>query len=171
MRYLILLAFSILLVSIQTSIVPGLPLPLSIYNPVIPFILYLILFRTFGEALTFVLICGGMLDTLSGAPAGTYVITYILLLLMFSNLKTVFQLPGALLFHSTLIFSVFFESLMFGGINLLSDRAMPAFAQLFAVILIQILWAIVTGRLIYGLFAFGFDFAGRLSITGGKDKI
>lgn len=171
MRYPIFLAVSIVLVAFQTSVVPDLPLLLSIYDPVIPFILYMILFRPFVEALTCVLVCGGMLDALSGAPAGMYILTYFCLLLMFHKFKTIFQLPRGGLFQSALIFSVLFENLIFGGVNVPAEGVLPVFAQVTPLVLIQLFWAVITGRPVYRLLTRGFKLAGRLSLVRDKDRI
>ena len=76
MSYFFNISVCLLLVILQTTIMPYLPPLDKFYDLLIPFIVYLSLSRPVRESLPFILFLGYIMDNLSGGPFGLYLTTY-----------------------------------------------------------------------------------------------
>lgn len=152
MQILIGFATGIILIGVQTSLVAVLPPWLSFYNLLIPYVIFLSLFRPTPETLLQILWVGVLMDMLSVAPRLIYVIIFIGLFLLFRNIRTYFQLLDSYLFVILIAVGIALEHLVFGMVSLV--RGFPAEPSLFTlyVVLIHFLWAAVTGPLMLGMF-------------------
>ena len=70
------IGISIILVILQTTVLPNIPLAGQFYDLLIPMLVYLALFRPAHESLPFVFFLGLLMDNLSGTPFGLYLTTY-----------------------------------------------------------------------------------------------
>lgn len=169
MRYLIYFLVSAVLISLQTTIIPALPLLLTPYDILIPFVVYLTLFRPLSEGLPVIVLTGCAMDMLSGAVAGIYLIIFIWILLLFKRAKIYFHLKDPVLFKMIVIISILIENFIFG--LYLSLKAVSFDLSLYAcqILLIQLVWAIITSPFFYLIFNYGF-FAMDSLIAGGLRK-
>lgn len=76
MTYFFYICVSICLVIFQTTVIPCLPLFDRFYDLLIPFIVYLGLFRPVRESLPVIFFLGFIMDNLSGGPFGLYATIY-----------------------------------------------------------------------------------------------
>jgi len=72
MSYFFNIATCLVLVILQTTVMPSLSLPGRFYDLMIPFVVYLGLSRPVREGLLFVCLIGFIMDNLSGSPFGLY---------------------------------------------------------------------------------------------------
>ena len=81
MIYCFYVAVCLFLVILQTAVFPHLPLLDSFYDQLIPFMIYLALYRRLREGLLFVVLFGFIMDNISGSSFGLYLTTYCWLLI------------------------------------------------------------------------------------------
>ena len=152
MQILIGFAMGIILIGVQASLVAVLPPWLSFYNLLIPYVIFLSLFRPPSETLLQILWVGVIMDMLSVAPRLIYVIIFMVLFILFRNIRTYFQLLDSYLFVILIAVGIALEHLVFGMVSLMrSFRVEPSLLTLY-VVLIHFLWAAVTGPLMLGIF-------------------
>lgn len=156
MPALICFATGIILIGIQTSLVAVLPTYLPFYNLLIPYVIFLSLFRPAFEALTQILWVGLIMDMISGAPQVVYVIIFMVLFILFRNIKTYFQLLDTYLFVILIAVGVGIEHLVFGMVSLIQDFSLKPSLFSVYVVLIHFLWTIITGPLLFALFSRAF---------------
>ncbi|MGM0452054.1 MAG: hypothetical protein ACQERN_02665 [Thermodesulfobacteriota bacterium] len=144
MRYVFFVAMALGLLVIQTVVVPDLPAMLRFYDFIIPLVVFLSLYRPFGEGLAVVLGAGLMMDMVSGAPIGIYITIYLWLFVGFRRVWRWIRLSGKLLFPLIVIIGVLFENCVFWtAISL--QKGMPVLsANAGEIIGFQMLWATVT---------------------------
>ena len=102
MSYGFNIGICLFLVILQTTIMPHLSVPGRFYDLLVPFIVYLGLFRSVRESLLIVVFVGFIMDNLSGAPFGLYLTTYFWLLIGVKGITLILQV-GNRLFIVTLI--------------------------------------------------------------------
>lgn len=153
---LIFAAGGIILIGVQTSLVAVLPPWLPFYNLLIPYVIFLTLFRPVFETLPQIIMASFFMDMISGAPLAAYTITFIVLFVLFRNIKTYFQLLDSYLFVILIAVGVVIEHAVF-GIALLFENfsAEPSLFSAY-VIFIHCIWAIITGPLLFHLFSRAF---------------
>ena len=146
MSYFFNISASLLLVILQTTVMPYLPLLDSFYDILIPFIVFLGLYRPVRESLPFVIFLGFIMDNLSGTPFGLYLTAYFWMFVGVLGITKLLQV-GNRLFIITLIVAVgvLIENLIFlGTLTILGpDRQLAGNAA--KIVTIQVLWAIWTG--------------------------
>lgn len=146
MSYCFNIAICLLLVILQTAVMPYLSLLDRFYDLLIPFIVYLGLSRSLREGLLFVCFLGFIMDNLSGSPFGLYLTTYFWL---FSGVKLITQLlqVGKRVFVITVIVvaGVLMENLFFLGSFALFTPEQQFAGDAFAIVAGQVLWAVLTG--------------------------
>ncbi len=124
MRFIICLAIAIFLISLQTAlIIEFLLLPAS-FDFLISFIVFLILFRSWSETWLVIILGGLAVNTLSGAPMGVYMITYILLFIFFKNVKAYFHTLDSFLFIILVMIGVMVEQVIFGAFIFIQESYM-----------------------------------------------
>ena len=74
--YLLYALICICLVVLQTTVLSTFVIFDNFYDLLIPFVLYLGLFRPLAEGLSLILIIGYIMDSFSGGPFGLYLIVY-----------------------------------------------------------------------------------------------
>jgi hypothetical protein len=152
MQILLGFAMGIILIGFQTSLIAVLPPWLSFYNLLIPYVIFLSLFRPTSETLLQIFWVGAIMDMLSVAPRLIYLIIFLCLFVLFRNIRTYFQLLDSYLFVILIAVGIAFEHLVFNMVFLM--RGFPVEKPLFTVyvVLIHLLWAAVTGPLVLGIF-------------------
>jgi len=161
MPVLICFLWGIILIGVQTSLVAVLPVYLPFYNLLIPYVIFLSLFRPASEALPQIFWVGLVMGMLSGAPSSVYLIVFIILFLLFRNIKTYFQLFDSFLFVILIAVGVVIEHLVFGVVSLLQNFAVEPSLFTAYVVFIHFIWAVITGPLLFAVFSRAF---------GGMDR-
>jgi len=148
MSYFFNISVCLLLVILQTTIMPYLPLLDKFYDLLIPFIVYLSLSRPVRESLPFILFLGYIMDNLSGGPFGLYLTTYFWLYVGVKGITMFIQVGKRLLIIALIVAGgVLFENLIsLGAFALLGSRQQFA-GDALEIVTIQVLWAIFTGSL------------------------
>jgi cell shape-determining protein MreD len=153
MSYCFNIGICLLLVILQTTVMPDLSLLDRFYDLLIPFIVYLGLSRPLREGLLFVCFLGFIMDNLSGSPFGLYLTSYFWL---FSCVKLITQLlqVGKRLFVITFIVAagVLMENLFFLGSFAIFTPEQEFAGDAFTIIAGQVLWALLTGAALLMLF-------------------
>ena len=146
MSYCFNIAICLILVILQTTVMPYLSLPGRFYDLLIPFIVYLGLSRPVREGLLFVLFIGFIMDNLSGSPFGLYLTSYFWL---FSGVKGFTQLlqVGKRVFVITFMvaFGVLAENLIFLGSFAIFGSEQQLGGDAFKIVAVQVMWALLTG--------------------------
>ena len=153
MSYCFNIAICLLLVILQTAVMPYLSLLDRFYDLLIPFIVYLGLLRPLREGLLFVCFLGFIMDNLSGSPFGLYLTTYFWL---FSGVKLITQLlqVGKRVFVITFIVvaGVLMENLVFLGSFAIFTPEQQFAGNAFSIVAGQVLWSLLTGAALLMVF-------------------
>ena len=152
MRYVFYLIFGILLIGLHTAVLSDLPAIISFYDILIPFVVYLSLFRGFPAGLSVVLIIGFVLDMVSAAPNGIYMTTFMTVFLMFRNITAYFHARETVLFTACTAAGIGIENLIFTTFRILSQMDLDVSFTAFQIVIVQFIWVLLTGPLIYRLF-------------------
>jgi rod shape-determining protein MreD len=146
MSYFFNISISLVLVILQTTVMPHLPLLGSFYDLLIPFIVFLGLSRPVRESLPFVFFLGFIMDNLSGTPLGLYLTAYFWLFVGVKGLTKLLQVGNRLFIIMLIVASgVLVENLIIlGTLTMLGpDKQLAGNAA--KTVTIQVLWAIWTG--------------------------
>jgi len=153
MSYCFNIAICLVLVILQTTVMPYFSLLDRFYDLLIPFIVYLGLSRPVREGLLFVCFLGFLMDSLSGSPFGLYLTCYFWL---FSGVKGITQLlqVGKRVFIITFIVAsgVLAENLIFLGSFAIFSPELQFAGGALKNVAIQVMWALFTGAVFLIIF-------------------
>lgn len=166
MHFLVYFVFSVLLVCIQTTLFPEFFRLFAQYDLLIPFVVYLTLFRSSIGKLPVILISGCLMDFLSGGTIGVYIATYILILICFKNATVYFHFKNSILFQIVIIFSVLIENIIFAMVISFQTLTLNFSFYVGGVLATQLIWAVFSSPLVYVMFDYIFNEIDKL-ITGG----
>ena len=149
MSYFFNISACLCLVILQTTVMPYLPLLDSFYDLLIPFIVFLGVYRPVRESLPFVFFLGFIMDNLSGSPFGLYLTAYFWLYAGVLGITKLLQV-GNRLFIVTLIVAagVLIENLIFLGTLTILGPDQQLAGNAAKTVTIQVLWAIWTGPIL-----------------------
>ena len=151
MNYCFYLGVCLILILLQTTILPFIPLLESIYDLLIPFVIYLGLYRPIREGLILVFILGFLMDNLSGSPFGLYLTTYCWLFIGVKWITTLFQVGNRVLISVVVAAGVLIANIIFiASFAIQPDMRLPEKA--IQTTFIQFLWALVTGPMMLMVF-------------------
>jgi hypothetical protein len=145
------------LVVLQTAVVPYVPLLDGFYDLTACLVIYLGLFRPVREGAVVVLIMGFVMDTLSGAPFGLYLVSYVWLFIGIRWVIGYLRVTNTLLLPLALVSGILLQSAIFlTAVSFLDPQAVffPTGLRLLAE---QALWALTTGVLFLGAFGYTRD--------------
>lgn len=162
-RYLSYLIFAVLLVIIQTSIIPYMPAVLKFYDFLVPLAVYFSLYKPVRQGLP-VLIAGGIImDMLSAAPIGIYLTTYLWVFLAFRPIARWVGIKDHLLFSMLAVIGILFENFIF-AIAVIFDYSQGFFTvETLQVVLMQVLWTVVTAPFFWLGLSYCFSDQGRVT--------
>jgi cell shape-determining protein MreD len=148
MTILFYFLFSLCLVVIKTTLIPGLPVFAKFYDLLIPIIVYLGFFRSLKEGIPLVLFFGVIMDSLCGGPAGLYPITYAWFYVAICSVARFLQASNWLLLAAAVACGVVFEIvvLLIYMVLLAPNASLPV--DTMETIVLQIIWAVLTGPII-----------------------
>lgn len=166
MHFLVYLTVSVFLICIQTTLFSAFPRLFAHYDLLIPFVVYLTLFRSNIGILPVIFISGCLMDFLSGGYIGVYIGTYLLILICFRNATVYFHFKNSIFFQIVIIVSVIIENFIFGIV--ISVQTMTINFSFYAgtVLATQLIWALASSPPIFFLFDYIFERIDKL-ITGG----
>jgi len=152
MRYVWQLGLGLILIVMQTTILPYFKVFNSIYDLLCPLIIYIGLFQPVRKAVPIILFYGFLMDSLSGAPPGFYLTTYIWLLIYAVALVRLMHLNNKLLWPFIVALGVVVENcLNLGVIAILTPSWRFSFTIVLQIIW-QVVWAIAVTPLLFALF-------------------
>lgn len=153
MSYCFNIAICLILVILQTTVMPNSTLLNRFYDLLIPFIAYLGLSRPVREGLLFVCFLGFIMDNLSGSPFGLYLTSYFWLYIGVKGITQLLQV-GKRLFVITFIVAagVLIENLIFIGSFAIFSPEQRFAGDAVKIVAVQVFWALLTGSLFLILF-------------------
>ncbi len=143
--YTLYICVCLCLVVLQTTMLSNITLFDNFYDILIPFILYLGLFRSFMEGLPLVLIFGYAMDSLTGGPFGIYITVYFWLFIGVRGLKQYLHAGSILLRPFVIGAGVLFENITFVAALAMLEKNWDIPSVTFRSVFIQTLWAVCTG--------------------------
>ena len=150
MNYFFNISAGLLLVILQTAVLPYLPLLDRFYDILIPFVVFLSLSRPVRESLPVVFLLGFIMDNLSGSPFALYLTAYIWLFVGVRGMTRLLQI-GNRVFIITLIVAagVLVENLIFLGTLSVFGPDQKIAGNVAKTVTTQVLWAIWTGPIFF----------------------
>ena len=133
---------------IQTTLFPLFSWLTDFYDLLIPFVVYLGLFRSLKEGLPVVFFLGLTMDTLSGGAFGIYSTTYFWLYACIVWLIGFFHFKNNFLLPFIVVVGVLVENLVFLGTITLGSPGGALPQGTVRTLAIQLLWALFTGPLL-----------------------
>ncbi len=171
MHFFVYLVFSVLLVCLQTTVLPVFPKFFAQFDLLVPLIVFLTLFRSSAGIMPVILIAGSLMDLLSGGSGGVYIITYLMIFACFRNTPGYFHFKNQVLFQIVLLLAVLLENVVFNLVLSLQTQAVHLSFNAGRVLAVALFWALIGGPFFYGLFNVVFNEVDQL-ITGGlREKI
>jgi cell shape-determining protein MreD len=132
----------------KTALIPTLPLFEKFYDPLIPIIIYLSLFRSIKEGIPIVLFFGLNMDSLCGGPVGLYLTTYIWLYAAMRWISQSLHTGNFILLALSVTTGVILEgAVMLVYMAVLAPTAIIP-EDMARTVLMQIVWSMVTGPVI-----------------------
>jgi rod shape-determining protein MreD len=148
MTYGFYLLSCLILVVVQTTIMPHIPVLNSLFSLPTAFVIYLGLFRKARESLPFVILSGLVTDHLSGAPFMLYITSLFWVYFGVRWLKGMLQVGMPFRLPMLVTAGIFIENLIhFVVIDLMTTYQQPV-SKIVLAMLIQIVWAFFLGSFI-----------------------
>ena len=148
MTYGFYLLACLILVVVQTTIMPNIPVLDSLFSLPTVFVIYLGLFRKTRESLPFVILLGLVTDHLSGAPFMLYITSLFWVYFGVRWLKGMLQVGMPFRLPILVTAGIFIENLIyFTAIGLMTTYQQPT-SEITLAMLIQIVWAFFLGSFI-----------------------
>ena len=171
MHFLVYFIVSLVLICIQTTILPEMPHVFAQFDLLIPLVVYLTLFRSSIGVLPVVLVAGCLMDLLSGGWIGVYISAYLAVYLCFRNAMLYFHFQNAVMFQIVIFLSVVIENLIFG--IMISLQAKGVHFSLFAVRVLgtQFFWTLVIGPVLYLILDYMFIRVDKLIVGGLRERV
>ena len=171
MHFLVYFIFSVFLICIQTTLFPAFFRLFAQYDLLIPFVVYLTLFRSSIGVLPVILLSGCLMDLLSGGIIGIHIATYILILICFRTATIYFHFKNSILFQMVIILSVLIENIIFALVIFFQTFTLQFSLYSASVLMTQFMWALISSPIIYYMFDYVFNEIDKL-ITGGlREKV
>lgn len=171
MHFLIYFIASLLIITIQTTLLPVFPRLFAQYDLLIPFVAFLTLFRSSVGRLPAILISGSLMDLFTGGSVAVHLITYLLVLAGFRNATVYFHFDERVLFQIVIVLSVLVENLIFWMVISVQEWTVQFSFHSAVIVLTQFALALVSGPLFYGLFHSIFMKIDHFIAGGLKEKI
>jgi rod shape-determining protein MreD len=166
MRFMGSVVFFTLLISLQTTVFSNLSCVFSLYDILIPPVVYITLFRPYKTELPAIFIAGFVMDFLSAAPMGFYLITYTAIFLIFQKSKKYFHVRNMGLFLTVSIMGILIEYFVFSLLIAIPAMTLDISILGLQTLVIQVAWAAVTVPFIYLILSYGFKRFDQLIIRG-----
>lgn len=171
MRFTGSVVFFVLLISLQTTVFSCLSCVFFLYDILIPAVVYITLFRPYKSELPAIFFAGLVMDFLSAAPMGLYLMTYIAIFLVFQKSKKYLQVRNMRLFIAVSVIGILIEYLVFSLFIWATATGLSPSIHEFQTIGIQMAWAVATVPLVYIIFNHGFKLFDAFIIRGFRPVV
>ena len=148
MTYVFYTLISLVLITLQTTIMPGLALWGNFFDLLVAFIIYLGLFRPLRESIAFILILGLVADSLSGTPLMLYVTSYFWVYAGVRWLNKVLQIGMRFRFPIIVASGVLLANVIIAVAILLWMPGLASASILVRTAASQLIWAFFLGSLL-----------------------
>lgn len=146
MTYGFYLVIGLCLVILQTSIKTHfMVLFADVYDLIIPFVIYMGIFRSFRESLAVIIIFGLIMDSFSGGAFGLYVSVYFWIFVGVKWVMKIFQLKNTIIMMFIVAIGVLVENIILVGVRLVFQPQAEWPFETLRPFVLQLLWAICTG--------------------------
>ena len=145
MTYLYYSLLGLVVLIIQTTIIPEFTGTQGPYDLVALIIFYLGLYQPFRQSLLMVFVLGFIMDNLSGAPFGLYITTYFWIFVGVCWVTRFIRVRNIVLLPLLVAVGIVVENIIFIGTILLIGNLPPLPSEELIELSLQILWAAVTG--------------------------
>jgi cell shape-determining protein MreD len=153
MSYCFNIGICLVLVILQTTVMPYLSVLDRFYDLLIPFLVYLGLFRPVHEGLLFVCFLGFIMDNLSGGPFGLYLTSYFWLLIGAKGITQLLQVSKHMFIITFIVAAgVLAQNLIFLGSFAIFSPEQQFAGDAFKIVAVQTLWALLTGSVFLIIF-------------------
>ena len=153
--YLLYAVTCICLVVLQTTILSTFVIFDNFYDLLIPFVLYLGLFRPLAEGLSLIFILGFIMDSFSGGPFGLYLIVYFWLFVCMRGV-ILFVQSGSIILRIFIVGAgVLIENAVILGMLAILSSEKGLSATDIRTAVLQVLWAVCTGYFILTAIDYG----------------
>jgi len=153
MSYCFNIGICLVLVILQTTVMPYLSMLDRFYDLLIPFIVYLSLSRPVREGLLFVCFLGFIMDNLSGSPFGLYLTSYFWLFIGVKGITQLLQVGKRVAIITVIVAAgVLAENLIFLGSFAIFSPEHQLADDAVKIVAVQILWALLTGSVFLIIF-------------------
>jgi rod shape-determining protein MreD len=153
MSYCFNIGICLVLVILQTTVMPYLSMLDRFYDLLIPFIVYLSLSRPVREGLLFVCFLGFIMDNLSGSPFGLYLTSYFWLFIGVKAITQLLQVGKRVTIITVIVAAgVLAENLIFLGSFIIFSPEQQLTGDAVKIVAVQILWALLTGSVFLMIF-------------------
>jgi len=153
MSYCFNIGISLVLVILQTTVMPYLSMLDRFYDLLIPFIVYLSLSRPVREGLLFVCFLGFIMDNLSWSPFGLYLTSYFWLFIGVKGITQLLQVGKRVTIITVIVAAgVLAENLIFLGSFAIFSPEQQLAGDAVKIVTVQILWALLTGSVFLIIF-------------------
>jgi cell shape-determining protein MreD len=140
------------LIALQTAFLPYVIGSLPLFDLVVPLMIYLGLYRSLSDGLLLALICGFLMDGLSGSPYGIYLATYIWLVVGVRGAANFLRVNNLLLRLLIVPAGIAMENAIGIGSAILLQKEVINFAWVLPGLFFQLLWATISGPILLWLF-------------------
>ena len=148
MNYLFNLLVCLAVIVLQTAILPLIPLLDRFYDLILPFILFLSLYRPVSESVVSLVAAGYLMDAMSGGPLGLYVSAYLWIYLALIWLVRYLHLYDSILLPVVVAGIAVMQHLIFLAASSLGSRPIELDGAVLKTIALQSGLALVTGPFI-----------------------
>ena len=145
MTYCFYMCVFVFFVILQTVIMPCFSLFNSFYDLLVPFVIYLGLFRSVRESVPVIIVIGFVMDNLSGGPLGLYLTAYLWLFAGVRWIVYVLHVGDKVLLPFVVAAGVLLENVIFMGVIGMFEPGARLSATVFTTVMVQVLWAAGTG--------------------------
>ena len=145
MTYCFYICVFVFFVILQTVIMPCFRLFDNFYDLLVPFVIYLGLFRSVRESIPVIIVMGFIMDNLSGGTLGLYLTAYLWLFAGVRWIVYVLHVGDKILLPFVVAAGVLLENLIFMGVVGMFETGSRFASSAFTSIMIQVLWAAGTG--------------------------
>lgn len=144
MSYFLYIASGLILVILQTTVIPRVPAMSGCFDLLLPWVIYIAAFRPVHETLPFVVFMGVLVDSLSGGPFGLYLTSYGWLFAAVRLTAAVIRAENPLLLVGIILLAVAGQNALFYSVlGSAADEASTADAV--RVVMQQLGWVLLAG--------------------------
>jgi cell shape-determining protein MreD len=147
MTYCFHIFICLLLIVVQTTVMPYIPLFERFYDLLTPFVIFLSIFRSNRESLVIIFLFGFFMDIISGGPFGLYITAYVWLFIGVRWAITFLHIGDSMLLPFVVALGVLMENFIFVVTSAMFEQSSRVTEAMVSTIIVQVLWAIFTGPL------------------------